>query len=544
MSAHRPRTARISGLLVTTTAVAAGLVPAGSAQAVSGPEAAAGQHTSVVKLNIGDEANLRGCTGSLVDASWVLTAASCFAATPGTAVPAGAPALKTTVTLSDGKRVEVAELVPRTDRDVVLARLTTPAAGAAGITQASAAPAAGADLTAVGFGRTRTEWAPGKAHTGAFTLNTSDATTLTITGKGTDVICKGDTGGPLLNAAGELVGINSRSWQGGCLATDPAETRTGAIAARTDGLREWIDGVRAATPGWQTKALVQSGTSLYQGVRLSDGSWTGYADVQSKASDLGGIRSSAAAGINGDTHVLAISNSGGLFHTIRKQDGTWSSFGDVFSVANALGSLTQVSAVSIGHDLHVVAVADGKAFHTVRTGAGNWTPFRQINGSLTNVTAAATASVRGELQVGLISGGKPYHTIRQTNGNWFGWGDVTQAVGPTGPVTSLGMAGSGDETHFVIATDNGTRQYHTIRNFNGTWATWGELKDVLGVVTAKSVSAATVNGEVQVAVTTTDGKLLHTTRHTNRTWDAPVTAPLMGLPAAPGAVAITATYSG
>ncbi|MER5935219.1 trypsin-like serine protease [Streptomyces sp. NPDC002054] len=549
MSAFRPRTARtartarIPALLVTTTAVAAGLVPAGSALAVSGPEAAAGQHTSVVKLNIGDEPNGRGCTGALIDASWVLTAASCFAATPGTTVPAGAPALKATVILADGKRIAVAELAPRTDRDVTLARLATPATGPTGVKYAAAAPAAGAELTAVGLGRTKTEWAPLKPHTGAFTLGASDATTLSITGKGTDAICKGDTGGPLLNEAGEVIGINSRSWQGGCLSADPAETRTGAIAARADGLREWIDGVRSTTPGWQTKALVQSGSSLYQAVRLSDGSWTGYADVQDKAGNVGGIRSTAAAGINGDTHVLAISSSGGLFHTVRKQDGTWSTFGDVFSAANALGNLTQVSAVSIGHDLHVVAVADGKAFHTVRNNAGSWTPFRQINGSLTGVTAVATASVRGELQVGLISGSKPYHSIRQANGNWLGWGNVAQAVGTTGPVTSISMAGTGDETHLVIATDNGTRQYHTIRNFNGTWAIWGDLQGVLGVVTAKSVSAATVNGEVQVAVTTTDGKLLHTTRHTDRTWDAPVATPLVGVPAAPGHLAITGNYN-
>ncbi|MDX3518255.1 S1 family peptidase [Streptomyces scabiei] len=543
MSALRPRTTRTPGLLVTTLAVAAGLVPAGAAQAVSGPEAAAGRHTSVVKLNIGDTATGRGCTGSLVDASWVLTASSCFAATPGSTLPAGAPALKSTVTLGDGKRIEVAELVPRTDRDVVMARLKTPASGPAGITTASAAPAADADLTAVGLGRTKTEWVPDKAHTGAFTLNASDATTLAISGKGTDVICKGDTGGPLLNAAGELVGINSRSWQGGCLATDPAETRTGAIAARTDGLREWIDGVRATTPGWQTKALVQAGTSLYQAVRLPDGSWTGYTDLQAKVGSLGGIRSTAAAGIKGDTHVLAISAGRGLFHTIRKQDGTWTPFGDVFGVANALGNLTQVSAVSIGQDLHVVAVADGKAFHTVRDGAGNWTRFGQINGSLTGVTAAATAAVRGELHVGLVSGGKPYHTIRQTSGAWLGWGDVSRAVGPTGPVTSLSMAGTGDETHLVISTDNGTRQYHTIRNFDGTWATWGDLRGVLGVVSAKSVSVAAVNGEVQVAVSTTDGELLHTTRHTDRTWDAPVKAPLVGVPGAPGNLAITATHT-
>lgn len=72
-----------------------------------------------------------------------------------------------------------------------------------------------------------------------------DTTTLAIAGKGTDVLCKGDTGGALLNPAGELVGINNRSWQGGCLGTDPAETRMDAIASRTDDLRQWIGQVTA-----------------------------------------------------------------------------------------------------------------------------------------------------------------------------------------------------------------------------------------------------------------------------------------------------------
>ncbi|MCB5168801.1 trypsin-like serine protease, partial [Streptomyces bambusae] len=240
MSALSPRTARISGLFVTAAAVVAGLVPAGSARAVSGAEAPAGGHPSVVRLSIGDEPNSRACTGSLVEDSWVLTASSCFAATAGSVVPAGAPALKSTATLSDGKRIEVAELVPRADRDVVLARLAAPAAGIAGVRQAGSTPSAGADLRAVGFGRTRTTWVPDAPHTGAFTLNGSDATTLTITGKGTDALCKGDTGGPLLNAANELVGVNSRSWQGGCLGTAPTEARTGAVSSRTDDLAGWI----------------------------------------------------------------------------------------------------------------------------------------------------------------------------------------------------------------------------------------------------------------------------------------------------------------
>ncbi|MGW0392868.1 trypsin-like serine protease [Streptomyces sp. NPDC003042] len=402
-------------------------------------------------------------------------------------------------------------------------------------------------MTAAGFGRTKSEWAPGKLHTGTFTVNASDVTTLTITGKGTDVICKGDTGGPLLNAAGELVGVNSRSWQGGCLGAPANETRTGAIAARVDDLHDWVQRVRALSPGWRTQALVQSGSSLYQGIRLADGSWTGFNDVQAQAAagSIGGIRNSAAVGMNGDTHVLAVSNSGGLFHTIRKQDGTWGKFGDVFGVAGTLGSLTSVTAMNIGWDLHVVAVADGKALHTVRNATGHWTPFRDItSGKVANVTAAATAVVRGELHVTTVSGGKAYHSIRQGNGNWLAWGDVAGAAGATGPITSISTIGAGDETHIVIATDNGARQYHAVRNFNGTWTPLTQLKDILGTVTANSVATANIAGEVQVAVTTADNKLLHTTRRTDRTWATTVTVPAPGLSAAPGHLALTGTWNG
>ncbi|MFE2245728.1 trypsin-like serine protease [Streptomyces lavendulae] len=244
MSASRPRAARIPGLLAATaTAVmSVGLaVPAAPALAVAGPEAAAGQLPSVVKLGLGDENNSRACTGVLVDRFWVLTAASCFAGTPGTPAPAGKPALKATATLSDGKTVEITEIAPRDDRDAALVRLATAVTTIKPTTLAAAAPAANAELTAAGFGRTKTEWVPDKLHTGTFTLNSTTATTLAITGKGTDVLCKGDTGGPLLNSAGQIAGVNSRSWQGGCLGTPTTETRTGAISTRTDDLAQWIN---------------------------------------------------------------------------------------------------------------------------------------------------------------------------------------------------------------------------------------------------------------------------------------------------------------
>ncbi|MGW2561586.1 trypsin-like serine protease [Streptomyces sp. NPDC001514] len=517
------------------------------------------KETFNAKLTIGD--SKRSCSGALVDAHWVLTAKSCFADDPAQSntVAAGAPKDKTTAVVgkqilfsTGGHTSDIVELVPHADRDLVMARLDKPANDIAPVPVAAAAPAAGQELTVAGFGRTKTQWVPGVRHEAVFTAGNVTATGFDLAAKtpADATVCKGDAGGPAYrteNGRFSLVGITGLGWQGGCFGTSATETRAGAFSTRVDDLGDWVQRVRALSPGWKTQALIQSGSSLYQGVRVNDGSWTDFDDVQSAqaAGSIGGIRNSAVVGMNGDSHVLAVSTSGGLFHTIRKQDGTWGKFGDVFGVAGTLGNLTSVTATNIGYDLHVVAVADGKAFHTVRNATGHWTPFGDItSGKVANVTAAATAVVRGELHVTTLSGGKAFHTIRQGNGNWLAWGDVAGAAGATGPITSISTVGAGDETHIVIATDNGTRQYHAVRNFDGTWTPLTEIKDILGTVTAKSVATANVAGEVQVAVTTADGKLLHTTRHTDRTWATTTTVPVQGLPAAPGALAITGTWNG
>ncbi|MET8754357.1 trypsin-like serine protease [Streptomyces sp. NPDC004667] len=541
------RAARGIALLVSAAAVAAGLVSAAPATALSGHDAPATQYKSVVKLNIGDEANSRACTATLLDDNWIITAASCFATTPGTPVPAGKPALKSIATLADGTAVEVVDLAPRTDRDLALGRLATAAFNLPGARIAPAAPTAGTDLTSVGFGRTKTEWVPDKFHTGTFTTNASDTSTLTITGKGADVICKGDTGGPLFNSAGQLVGVNSRSWQGGCLGAPATDTRTGAISARADNLSAWTAEVRSLTPGWKTEAVVQAGTSLYQGIRLADGSWTGFTDVQSKAGNVGGIRTATVAGIDGDTHVVALGTNGHIYHTIRKADGAWLNFGDVGAEAGVLPNVSQVSAVSTGTEIQVVAVSNGKVFHSLRRANGTWAPFGDVaavTSPMSNVTSIATANTGGELQVVAISGGKTYHTLRNTGGAWTIWGDVAGIAGATGPISSVAMAGSGSTAHVVIATDNGTRQYHTTRQGNGVWGTFSELTAHLGNITVKSVGAAGFPHEVDFAFTTSDNRVVYTSwSNPGRLFTNPVTVPtIQGIAATPlGSVALTAT---
>ncbi|MFF4020343.1 trypsin-like serine protease [Streptomyces sp. NPDC001843] len=272
MSGSRPRMAWTGSVLAATslTALALTTVPA---TAVSGPQAPDSVAAATARLDIGGQ---RGCSATLVAKQWLLTAASCFAETQGAAVQPGAPKLKTTAAVGASAQ-QVVNLVPRTDRDVVLAQLAKPVTGVTPLSVTGSAPTAGDEVQAAGFGRTHQEWVPDQVHAAGFTVQNTAATTLDLVGKSDGAaICKGDTGGPLLSTTGAVVGVSSLSWQGGCLGTDAAETRTGAVAARVDDLATWVQQVTyapvfAAAP-WKHAVQMTAGhyTSPVGGSRRMD----------------------------------------------------------------------------------------------------------------------------------------------------------------------------------------------------------------------------------------------------------------------------------
>ncbi|MEU1372513.1 S1 family peptidase [Streptomyces triculaminicus] len=249
MPSRRPRTAWIAAFLLS--AAVSTFIDA-PAQAVSG-QPVNDSFAFTAKLDIGGE---RACSGALVSPQWLVTAASCFAENPaqGAKVPAGAPKLKTTATIGradlsreTGTVAEVTELVPRDDRDVVMAKLAKPITGVTPANVSLNAPVEGQDVWVSGYGRTKTEWVPDRLHYAKFTMGAVKPTTIDLTAKSEGAaICQGDTGGPAFRDIGgryELVGVNSRSWQGGCLGTDEKETRTGAVDTRVDDLAGWIQTV-------------------------------------------------------------------------------------------------------------------------------------------------------------------------------------------------------------------------------------------------------------------------------------------------------------
>ncbi|MGC4780185.1 trypsin-like serine protease [Micromonospora zamorensis] len=243
MSAHRRR--RWGAALLGAT-VLASLLGGGSAHAVAGAQPVPdGTYRFNVKISFGAEL---ACSGALINENWVVTAKSCFT-TGSTAVGSGPPSQPSTVlvgrtdlTGTTGQQRGVASLTPHPDRDLVLARLSTPVTDVGPVTLAGTAPAAAETLTATGYGRTSTEWVPDRLHQGSFTVDNVAATTVGLSGASSGAtLCRGDAGAPVFRENGgvaTLVAVVASSWQKGCLGE--VETRDGATATRVDDLAAWI----------------------------------------------------------------------------------------------------------------------------------------------------------------------------------------------------------------------------------------------------------------------------------------------------------------
>ncbi|MEU1819337.1 trypsin-like serine protease [Streptomyces roseifaciens] len=247
---------RRSTLAAVVAAAAIGTT-ALSAHAVTGPAETDNAHAFTARLDIGN--GDKACSAALVDPEWLITAASCFAdkLAESISIPAGAPKLatkavigRTDLSATAGAERTVVKLVPREDRDVVLAKLSAPVAGVRPAQIAAAPAQTGEKLTLTGYGRTKDEWAPLKAHNGTFTATALGGSDVEVAGDNA-AICSGDAGAPLFRTSGDIaqvVSVASRSDQGGCFGIDAAQTSTKGVATRTDDLAAWVNSTVNAAP--------------------------------------------------------------------------------------------------------------------------------------------------------------------------------------------------------------------------------------------------------------------------------------------------------
>ncbi|MFJ1748315.1 trypsin-like serine protease [Streptomyces sp. NPDC088116] len=549
MISRRPRPARTAALLAAV--VAAGVLSGPSAQAVAGDTATDGTYGFTAKIDVG---GVRACSGTLINNQWLLSAASCFVDDPAQAssLPAGAPARKSTATIgrtdltsTAGEVRQIIDLVPRQDRDLVLAKLATPVYGIAPLRPSTTGPAEGEVLKGAGYGRTKDTWIPNRLHTAAFTTGPVQDTAVSIDGT---PVCKGDTGAPAFREKDgrlELVAVASTSWQGGCLGSD--EARTGAVASRVDDIRTWIRESTASTlNAWKLQLVTKTSSGLYHAMRDSNGDWTGFGDVQKVAGTIEDVKFAADAAISGKNYVFALGGDGHLYQANRRATGGWEAFRDITPEIGAKAGLTRVAVTSTGKGLALIGLAGGRIYHTIQDPDEKWGKWGDVTaklGTLGNATQVTTAQTSGgETQVGVVADNKAYHAIRHTDGTWSeSWGRVSNL--PTGldSINGMAFAGIGGDLQIALSSPTGDIK-HAIRASNGSWSAFGNLSGKLGPhQPAVSVDAAAVNGEFQTVIVTTDGRIKHALRHTDGTWDA-ADEPT-GYPGTPTMAAITGSTS-
>ncbi|MEU0536363.1 S1 family peptidase [Amycolatopsis tolypomycina] len=339
-----------AGLVLAAVVVAgvAGAVP--GAAVTGGSPAAEGAYTFATKVEVG---GVHGCSGALVAPQWVVTAASCF---PENGTQAGPPKLASKAIVgqrgSAGAERAIVDLLFRTDRNVVLAKLAAPVTDVTPVAIGTAAPAPNERLRVAGYGRTATEWVPDKLHTVPVSVQSVTATTLAVLGDpATATTCQGDAGGPLLrerDGVVELAGLHHASWQAGCLGSN--ETRQGTVETRVDDIADWI-GLRLRGDAY---------TALPAAQRVLD-----------TRTDLGGHKKPVAAGESVSVAIPGLpANASAVAVGLVGTGGTRSTFLTAYGDALPTTSNLNIGAGRTAAVMAVVPVGpDGKI--KVRNNAGD-----------------------------------------------------------------------------------------------------------------------------------------------------------------------------
>jgi len=295
-------------------------------------------------------------------------------------------------------------------------------------------------------------------------------------------------------------------------------------------------------------------TPAYHTIRYAGGGWQGaYGNINDQESNGADLTFSdvAAAGINGDLHVVALTLPITLYHTIRASGGGWQgaygnindqesnrtnmSFRRAVSAAGTESGILHVVAVGINQTPPIDITGPNQLWHTMRDANGSWqTSFVNINeqvsnGSQLTFSDVACTTIGEELHVvslASVAGGAIglYYIIRSADGTWQDSFTMLQA--PWGPDRSptaqyrISCAAIDGDVHIIVVADD---FWHTIRLANGSWQDgFDKVNDAINKyqLWILDVGCGNVGGDLHVVVLNgNDSRPWHTIRFSsNGSW--------------------------
>ncbi len=245
-----------------------------------------------------DSSFFQFCGGTIVNASWIVTANHCVEGMTASRLRIGAGSSKLSTVRTSGQIRSVSQIIrfagytsPERGKDVALLKLSTPldlsgpnaqAIGVVTAAEAATATATGTAVVVSGWGTTASGSNSSPDNLRATTVNVISQSTLTsqygstitsdqlgAAAPGKDS-CQGDSGGPLVVTVGgvkKLAGVVS--WGNGC-----ADSRFAGIYARASSFESWITqqtgGTTAPPPPPPAGSVLLDQT----GLSGAAGSWT------------------------------------------------------------------------------------------------------------------------------------------------------------------------------------------------------------------------------------------------------------------------------